>query len=156
MLFIFTSDWFTGRGDWHALPDTIDESKWNEGERLSVQRGDQLFGSAEWRDCLLDSKPVNEKIDIMVELYKTTLHKWFRFVLPLPFTPRNNQLYHIFICSNYAVGTTINRNVYAKFTENKSYQPNNTRAHKKFLEHHPEKKNGPDPADLLNGKFFGK
>ena len=140
LLFIFTSDWFTGRGDWHALPDTIDESKWNEGERLSVQRGDQLFGSAEWRDCLLDSKPVNEKIDIMVELYKTTLHKWFRFVLPLPFTPRNNQLYHIFICSNYAVGTTINRNVYAKFTENKSYQPNNRLTYKKFLEHHPEKK----------------
>ena len=140
LLFIFTSDWFTGRGDWHALPNTVDETQWNEGEHLSVHRGDQLFGSSGWREYLLTSKSVNEKMDVMIELYKTTLHKWFRFVLALPFTPKNSQLYHIFICSNYAVGTTINRTVYAKFTKNMPYHPDNKQAYKKFLQHHPEKK----------------
>ena len=140
LLFIFTSDWFTGRGDWHALPNTVDETQWNEGEHLSVRKGDKLFGSSDWREHLLNSKSVNEKIDVMIELYKTTLHKWFRFILALPFTPKINQLYHIFICSNYAVGTTINRAVYEKLTKNTPYRPDNRRTHKKFLEHHPEKK----------------
>ena len=140
LLFIFTSDWFTGRGDWHALPNTVDETQWNEGEHLSVQKGDRLFGSSDWREHLLNSKSVDEKIAVMIKLYKTILHKWFRFVLTLPFIPKSNQLYHIFICSNYSVGTTINRTVYEKFTKNIPYRPDNKQAHKKFLGHHPEKK----------------
>lgn len=140
LLFIFTSDWFNGRGDWHPLPKTDDEAIWNEGERLSVEEGDKLFGGSDWHERLLDSKSVSEKIDMMVELYKTKLHKWFRFVLPLPFIPKTNQLYHIFICSNYAVGTKINRTVYAKFMENEPYNPENKQAYNKFLDHHPEKK----------------
>jgi len=78
-------------------------------------------------------------MQIMVNLYKNELHKWFRYVLPLPFEPKLNQMYHLFMCSNYEVGVRVVRDFYAKYTKNPKYKPDNKRAYNKFKMLYPEK-----------------
>ena len=140
LIFTFTSDWFTGRGDWPALPNHIDKKIWNKGEFLSVQRCNQLFGNSLWQYYLLRSNTLDKKIKFMAKLYKRRLQKWFRYVLPMPFEPKPGQIYHIFVCTNYEAGMNITRQVYSKFTGNVHYSPDNKTTYKKFLELHPEKK----------------
>ena len=140
LIFTFTSDWFTGRGEWHALPNHTNSLNWNKGEFLSVKRCDQFFGNSLWQSFLLRPGKLNERMEMMVKLYKRRLQKWFRYVLPMPFEPKPGQMYHIFACSNYEAGVNITRQFYTKFTGNIPFTPDNRAAYKKFLEKHPEKK----------------
>lgn len=140
LIFVFTSDWFTGRKEWHALPEHMDEKKWTDEEKESVIHGNLFFGNSLWQKYLLRPGKLDEKIDLMVKLYKRRLQKWFRYVLPMPFEPKPNQMYHIFVCSNYERGVNITRKFYTKYTGNEPYDPDNHSAFKKFIALHPEKK----------------
>jgi three-Cys-motif partner protein len=140
IVFLFTSDWFLGRGDLAPLPTDERTSNWNSQEQKTVSEMDGLFGHMKWRSYLLNSKHVDEKMRTLVELYRERLHRWFRYVLPLPFTPKNLQIYHLFMCSNYEVGVRITRDFYTIYTDNPKYSPDNNSAYSKFLKIHPEMK----------------
>ena len=74
----------------------------------------------------------------LVELYRNKLHKWFRYILPLPFNPKSNQLFHLFLCSNYVDGIRMTRNHYVSLTDNPKYSPNNKETYKIFRRLYPE------------------
>ena len=94
LIFIFTSDWFLGRDGFEVLPRSLDEKTWTEGQRKSVLEADTLFGDQEWRKQVLCEKPIETKAKILLQLYKNKLWRWFRYVLPMPFNPKENQLFH--------------------------------------------------------------
>ncbi len=140
ILFNFTSDWFLGRGDFHPLPKTIEEKKWTNDEKNTVKLGNSFFGDDYWKDQLLYDGKIEERQERMITLYKNRLNKWFRFVLPLPFSPKENQLYHLFLCSNYEVGINVAKNFYATKTNNPIYQPNNQKTYDIFRKKYPNLK----------------
>jgi len=137
-IFLFTSDWFLGRKDFAPLPCTSEESLWTEEEMKTVLEADALFGNKEWRSYILNDNPVEEKEKVLVELYKNRLHRWFRYVLPLPFNPKENQFFHLILCSNYEDGVRMTKDHYASITRNPKYSPNNSHAFRRFKMLHPE------------------
>lgn len=138
IVFLFTSDWFLGRGTLSSLPETTNETNWNSGETNTVAKVDELLGDENWRPHILQSSEIDKKMQLMVSLYQKRLHRWFRYVLPLPFAPKPNQLYHLFMCSNYEEGIDITKGFYSRFTQNPRYAPNNRNAYSKFKWLHPE------------------
>lgn len=138
IIFVFTSDWFLGRDDFFSLPNTLDERTWSSGQKETVFEGDALFGNHEWRDHLLNSKSVHEREKSLIELYRSKLHKWFRYVIPLPFNPKTNQIFHIILCSNFTTGVKATRNFYSEKTGNPKYSPDNKAAFNQFRKYHPE------------------
>lgn len=140
VVFLFTSDWFKGRGDLAPLPTTKDERRWTDGQEKTVQEVNDLFGHEEWQSSLLNSSPIEERTKRMVQLYRNRLHKWFRYVLPLPFEPKVGQTYHLFMCSNYEEGVRITRLFYTQYTGNPKYSPDNHKTYSKFIALHPVKK----------------
>lgn len=138
IIFLFTSDWFLGRNDFEALPCSPDEKTWTEGQRKSVLEADSLFGDQEWRKDILCEKPIEIKEEILLELYKKRLQRWFRYVLPMPFNPKKNQIFHLILCSNYEAGVNRTKNAYASKTLNPPYKPDNNQAYRNFIFHHPE------------------
>ena len=93
-----------------------------------------------WREHLLDERPTNEKITTLTSLYKKRLQKWFRYVLPLPFIPKESQIYHIFFCSNYETGVRLTKDFYIETMHNSKFHPDNRNAYSLFLERHPSKR----------------
>lgn len=141
ILFLFTSDLFLGRkGLIAALPNMNDPGFWTAEQHDAVSKVDSLFGFDKWHPHLLNAKPLNERMLTLVDLYRESLHRWFRYVLPLPFEPKPGQLYHLFMCSNYEAGVRITRGFYADFTGNPKFSPDNRPAYKKFIALHPEKR----------------
>ena len=138
LIFLFTSDWFLGRNDFEALPSSIDENKWSEGERESVLEGDSLFGDTKWRKHVLCEKPIEVKEKILLDIYKRRLSRLFRYVLPMPFNPKENQIFHLILCSNYEAGVNRTKNAYASKTLNPIYRPDNNGAYRKFTFLHPD------------------
>jgi three-Cys-motif partner protein len=138
IIFVFTSDWFLGRGDFSALPHVQDEEEWTSGQKKTVKAADKFFGDEQWRSRILNSKPISEKEEALIREYKLRLHKWFRYVLALPFNPKKEQIFHLIICSNYEVGIRMTKDAYAKKTGNARYAPDVNIAFKKFMELHPE------------------
>ncbi len=132
ILFLFSSDWFYGRGEMAPLPDTNDISKWDEKQKKTVEQVDDLFGHKFWRDALLTPNSIDQKIETIVNLYRKNLHTWFRYVLPFPFTPKLSQTYHLFMCSNYEEGINIPKKFYTKYTGNHPFAPDYNRAFLKF------------------------
>ncbi|MHA1874961.1 MAG: three-Cys-motif partner protein TcmP [Promethearchaeota archaeon] len=150
IIFNFTSDWFLGRGDFHPLPKTMEKDLWNEKEEKTVELATKFFGNNNWKKDLLSNGEVKEREEIMIELYKQHLHKWFRYVLPLPFSPKKTQLYHLIFCSNYALGMQLVRNFYSTITKNPKYTPNNKKAYIIFNSKFPKlqkKKNERRPLE---------
>ena len=140
LIFLFTSDFFIGRNEYDALPTNNNESLWSKKQLKTVRELDKLLGDTTWREYLLNSKSNDEKMKILVALYKKKLRRWFRYVLPLPFEPKKSQLYHIFFCSNFATGVELTKNFFIKLTNNSKVELQNEKAHKKFLDRHPEKR----------------
>ncbi len=138
MIFIFTSDWFLGRDDFTPLPDHADETKWTEQQRHTVAEADSLFGDQNWRTTVLTSEPITIRESKLIEAYRKQLHKWFRYVLPLPFNPKKNQLFHLILCSNYEVGVRMTKDYYSKQTGNPPYKPDNRAAYDRFKRLHHE------------------
>jgi len=138
IIFIFTSDWFLGRDDFAGLPNTTNESSWSLKERETVSEADGLFGDIKWRGRILSTEPVNQRENGLIELYKNRLHRWFRYVLPLPFNPKASQIFHLILCSNFATGVRATRNFYSEKTGNPKYSPDNKAAFNQFRKCHPE------------------
>jgi len=138
IIFVFTSDWFLGRDEFAPLPTIIEESAWSKEEKESVFEADSLFGNTEWRDHILNDIPIEDRERTLIELYKNRLHKWFRYVLPLPFNPKRNQIFHLILCSNFEIGVRATRNFYAEKTGNPKYRPNNPEAFRRFKQLHPD------------------
>jgi three-Cys-motif partner protein len=138
IIFLFTSDWFTGRDDFSALPTSLNELSWSGSERETVESADELFGNQYWRKSLLNKLSISERETQMVNLYCVHLFNWFRYVLPLPFKPKMGQLYHLFFCSNYEAGINITKRYYQDRTGNPKYSPSNRRAYSRFRLLHPE------------------
>lgn len=136
-VFVFTSDWFLGRKDFAALPKTLNESKWSTSERETVMQADEFFGNDQWRTKLLNDSPIEEREVMLIRLYQLRLQKWFRYVLPLPFKPKENQIFHIMLCSNYEAGVRATRDFYCSETGNPRYSPDNDVALTKFKVLHP-------------------
>ncbi len=137
ILFVFTSDWFNGRNSLglSALPESY-EAQWTSEERKTIEKADSLFGDLQWRKSLISKAPVNEKIDTFVEEYSKRLHRWFRYVLPLPFEPKPGQFYHLFFTSNYEAGIRITKKFYTDFTGNTPQNAESTPTYKIFKRMH--------------------
>ncbi|MDG7036542.1 MAG: three-Cys-motif partner protein TcmP [Nitrososphaerota archaeon] len=139
IIFLFTSDWFIGRPKLGLvpLPKHNEAAVWNSEERGSVSKMDDLFGTTAWRESILANESDESRIDRLVLAYKDRLHKWFRYVVPMPFKPRRDQLYHLFVCSNYELGTTLTKGFYANYTGNVPYSPDNRAAYSRFKNLYP-------------------
>jgi len=142
IVFLFTSDLFLGRDGFAPLPRSLLESNWNSIERESVHETDMLLGGTNWRKSLLNQNPVQTRMKRLVEIYRIFLHSWFRYILPLPFAPKDEQLYHLFVCSNYETGIERIRNLFAGLTHNLQYAPSLSTAYSDFTQKHPEKTSG--------------
>jgi len=138
IIFVFTSDWFLGRDEFVGLPSTIDESAWSVEQSRTVAEADGLFGDTGWREHILTNAPVYEREERLIELYRDRLHKWFRYILPMPFNPKKNQIFHLILCSNFETGVRATRKFYCGATGNPVYAPDNKRAFNEFKKHHPE------------------
>lgn len=139
VVFLFTSDWFSGRTKLglSSLPRTPIQAQWNEGERHAVELMNEMFGNVRWQPTLLTDGAPRERVVKLVEQYKLRLHRWFRYVLPLPFEPKTGQTYHLFMCSNYEEGIDITRRFYTKYSKNQPFDPDNSMAYANFCKVHP-------------------
>lgn len=139
IVFVFSSDWFNGRAKvgLASLPKTPEEKQWSDGEKKTVQLMNDLFGHAKWQAALLNTDQTSTRIQKLVELYRFRLHRWFRYVLPLPFEPKKGQSYHLLMCSNYEEGIDITRRFYTKYSKNQPYEPDNLTAYANFCKAHP-------------------
>jgi len=138
IIFLFTSDYFLGRDQFAAFPTHNDESKWSEPEIQSINEADELFGDIVWRSKILNTDDITKRENDFLDLYHIKLQKWFRYVLPLPFTPKKNQLYHLIICSNYEAGIRETKSHYSLKMSNKKFNPDNYVTYQNFKIHHPE------------------
>ena len=139
IVFTFSSDWFAGRPKLGLtpLPKTRSKEKWTEQEKQSVGLMDEMFGNDVWQEKLLSDRSLEERVETLVRAYRLRLHRWFRYVLPLPFEPKKGQRYHLFVCSNYEEGIDITRRFYAKDSGNSLYHPDNKTAYERFAKLHP-------------------
>ena len=141
LIFLFTSDWFLGRNELAPLPETTDESKWSKSQQSTVLQADALFDSQEWRKYVLTTDPIEIRKKHFVDFYRFKLHRWFRYVLPLPFMPKEKQLFHLILCSNYEDGVKVAKNFYDSMTGNPAYlsglQPSQ-QAYLRFQNNHPD------------------
>ena len=144
IVFLFTSDWFRGRKtiNLSPIPKSAEENSWTTDARNSVLKMDDLFGNQDWRPTILTPEEEEKRMNRLVEAYRTRLHKWFRYVLPLPFKPKENQLYHLFMCSNYERGVGITKGFYVKYTSNSPPTYDSAVVYSKFKNIHPETTTG--------------
>ncbi len=138
IIFVFTSDWFLGRKDFAPLPTSVEEKGWLPEERKTVAQADTFFGNNEWRSSMLNNGSVEDRERKLIELYQERLHKWFRYVLPMPFNPKQDQIFHLILCSNYEAGVRATRDFYCSKTRNPRYSPDNSQAFFKFKQLHSE------------------
>lgn len=138
IIFVFTSDWFLGRDDFSPLPSTSKKSSWSSDEEKTVSEADVLFGNTQWRNHILNDNPIKDKERMLIELYRMRLLRWFRYVLPMPFNPKEDQTFHLILCSNYEAGVRATRDFYCSKTGNPKYSPNNPKAFGRFKKLHPE------------------
>ena len=140
IIFLFTSDWFRGRMkmDIVPLPKVKDESRWSIDEKKTVAKLDEVFGHNDWRNLVLVNTPDETRMEVLVQLYRMRLHKWFRYVRPMPFKPKEGQTYHLFMCSNYERGIGITTSFYNKYTNNTNQRRALDEAYAKFSNLYPE------------------
>ncbi|MFX0199823.1 MAG: hypothetical protein ACFFCW_27185 [Candidatus Hodarchaeota archaeon] len=138
IIFVFTSDWFLGRDDFVPLPNTPEENDWTRDERNAVLEADCLFGNPEWRSRILNNNSVSDREHALIDIYKNRLRRWFRYVLPMPFNPREEQIFHLILCSNFETGIRATRDFYSLRTRNPRYSPDNRGAFERFRRLHPE------------------
>jgi hypothetical protein len=138
-LFLFTSDWFLGRDGFAPLPDINIRKDWTKYEKKTVQEADNLFGNKLWRKYVLNNKAIEERRRIFLKFYRAALHRWFRYVLPMPFIPKKHQLFHLILCSNYEDGVVATKySFYAHRTSNPRYSPDNKSAYLRFKALYPK------------------
>jgi three-Cys-motif partner protein len=155
IVFLFTSDYFLGRDEFAAFPTINNEKEWSESEKQSIQEADELFGDTNWRSKILSSDDILARQNTFVNMYQAKLQKWFRYVLPLPFRPKKNQLYHLMICSNFEAGIRETKSHYSKRMSLKKVNLDNTIAYKNFeILHHDLCRDFPAPQKPLEWKIL--
>ena len=138
-IFVFTSDWFLGRDEFTALPTTSEGESWSDDQLKTVLQADALFGYEEWREHILTNEPIETREQRLIDLYRLRLHRWFRYVLPLPFIPKKTQLFHLILCSNYEAGVQATKySFYSSITNNPRYSPKNALAFDRFKRQYQE------------------
>jgi three-Cys-motif partner protein len=137
-VFCFTSDWFIGRDNFAPLPLVNDEDEWSVQEKNTISEADDLFGNKKWREYLLRNISIKLRERLLITLYKKRLYRWFRYVLALPFNPKEKQLFHLILCSNFETGVRRTRDAYSEMTGNPKYAPNVNEAFQRFRDTHPE------------------
>jgi len=140
LIFFFTSDWIVGRKNFTALPRTDDESSWTREMSKSADAADKAFGDRTWLEVMKSDHEIASLELKLIEFYKKSLRKWFRFVQPLPFIPKPGQRYDLFCCSNYDVGMNVINNFYKKLTWPFGLEAKNRTTYDKFVLEHPSKK----------------
>jgi len=138
IIFLFTSDYFLGRKSFAPFPNHNTEKSWTTEERESIFESDALFGNNLWRDSVLNSKNIIDREHEFINLYKNKLHRWFRYVIALPFNPKEDQLYHLIYCSNYEAGVRKIKNDFLSLTGQPKYCPDNKITYSRFMYLHPE------------------
>jgi len=137
IIFLFTSDYFLGRDEFAGFPKHNNELEWTEVEKKSISEADELFGDKTWRMKMLCNNEIETRENEFINCYQKKLQKWFRYVLPLPFRPKKNQLYHLIICSNYEAGIRETKSHYAKRMSMKKVNQDNSLAYNNFkILHH--------------------
>ena len=104
----------------------------------AVEEADSLFGHKGWRSRILCEKQIYEKEIDFIDLYKVCLHKWFRYVLPMPFNPKGKQVFHLILCSNFEAGVRATKGLFCERTDNPEYKPDNNTAYSNFRNKHSE------------------
>jgi three-Cys-motif partner protein len=138
LIFFFTSDWVVGRTNFAALPKTDSDTEWTSEERVSARAADSAFGGRNWVNVMKNGSGIEKTEDMLLELYKKTLRKWFRFVQPLPFVPKTGQRYDLFCCSNFDTGMRVINGIYEKITGvDFSLDADNRTTYANFLKKHP-------------------
>jgi len=137
LIFVFTSDWFLGRDEFAPLPCSSKESDWTDDEYETVMEADFLLGDTRWRSHILNNSPVENKGRMLVKLYQERLHKWFRYVLPMPFCPDIGETFHLVLCSNYSTGVRATRDFYCNRTRNPRHKPDIRSALQRFQSLYP-------------------
>src|SRR3972149_10497746 len=128
------------------LPSSTDESRWTEKEALSVRDADSLFGDTMWGAPVLQELPRESRQELFIEEYRKRLLTWWRSVLPMPFVPKEGQLYHLISCSNYEAGIRVTKDFYCDSTGNPRYKPSNPVAFDRFRSTHADKLGGEKAA----------
>jgi len=135
IIFSFTSDWIFGRNELYPLPRDSYVKNWTIEEKRTVNLLDSAFGDTQWHETILSQKNPKIRMERLISEYQMRLFHLFRFVIPMPFTPKENQLYHLIFCSNYQPGARIFSNFYEKLTNNK-WNPNNRATYNQFCRIH--------------------
>ena len=104
IIFLFTSDWIRGRQSLLSLPSTSEETLWSEKQKRTVVEADIAFGDRNWLSIFKTGKTSNELENNLVKYYCNKLHRFFRFVIPLPFSPKKTERYDLFFCTNHLTG----------------------------------------------------
>jgi three-Cys-motif partner protein len=138
IIFLFTSDYFLGRKSLTPFPQHTLENSWTSEEKQSIDEADKLFGSTQWRNLILNAKTVSDREMDFINLYKKNLHKWFRYVIALPFNPKESQIYHLIYCSNYEAGIKATKNNFLALTNQQKFNPDSKTTYQRFLFLHPE------------------
>jgi three-Cys-motif partner protein len=138
IIFLFTSDYFLGRKSFASFPTHTIEKSWTLEEMQSISESDALFGNILWRNSILNSKNILERENDFINLYKNKLHRWFRYVIALPFNPKEDQLYHLIYCSNYEAGVRKIKNDFLSLTRQEKFNPENKTIYSRFIFLHPE------------------
>ncbi|MHA1855895.1 MAG: three-Cys-motif partner protein TcmP [Promethearchaeota archaeon] len=131
IIFFFTSDWVMGRGVLTSLPNTSNEEEWSANEKKTINELNKVFGDKNWQPIILKDISNERKIQLISNYYREKMHEMFRFVIPMPFSPKEKQVYHLFFCSNFTAGARIITSLYRKYTKNE-WRPNNTKCYNYF------------------------
>ncbi|MDG6221792.1 MAG: three-Cys-motif partner protein TcmP [Candidatus Bathyarchaeota archaeon] len=138
IIFVFTSDWFIGRTDFIPLPSSANKEDWTQEQEKTILEADGLFGDQDWREQILNNEPLKKREAKLISEYSKRLRKWFRYVLPMPFNPKGDQIYHIILCSNFETGVRATRDYYCDITGNPRYSPKARKFFPIFNTLHPE------------------
>lgn len=135
IIFFFSSDWINGRDDFNPLPNNVDAKNWNEDERTVVRLLEDVYGDDEWHELILTTEQPQIRMINLIKEYQKRLFRLFRFVIPMPFAPKVNHLYHLIFCSNFRAGASIISRFYEKSTNN-IWIPDNRVTYNKFRQLH--------------------
>ena len=131
LIFFFTSDWIYGRNGFTPLPKISDFENWSDNEKITVESLNNVLGADGWYNEILTDEEPSIRIKKLINIYQEQLFNLFRFVIPMPFAPKENQIYHLIFCTNYYAGANIFTNFYSTATNNE-WKPDNRTYYNKF------------------------
>lgn len=117
------------------MPISSDFNSWSDTERETINALSNVLGDDLWYDSILIDEKVEIRMNNLIEEYQNRLYELFRYVIPMPFAPKKDQIYHLFFCSNYHEGAKIITDFYSNETNNQ-WKPNHHVYYRKFKKLH--------------------